>query len=158
MLIPLRCYAVVAGTGAGDPLGRELVCSTDRAAAALVAAALQAQARRGVLIDGAQYYVVETDEELDLPVASVAEAVALGYTVRATVGEAALLVGQSAPAPGRSAAARRTGPPLVRPPARETGSDDGADDETDDLPDPAPATTPPAEPPRTPGGGRGGAP
>lgn len=92
MLIPIRCYAVVAGTHAGDPLAGELLRTKDRAAAESIAAAIQAHARRGSVLGAAQYFVLEVDDDLELPVTSPAEAVAQGYTIRVAAGDSALVV------------------------------------------------------------------
>lgn len=107
MLIPIRCYAVMAGTSAADPLGTELVRALTREAAERVAAALQAQARARLLLGGAQYFVLEVDEELDLGVADAAQAVREGYTVRATAGDTPLVVGAAGAATDHLELARR---------------------------------------------------
>lgn len=107
MLIPIRCYAIMAGTHAADPLATELARAIKREAAEKVAAALQAQVRAGLLLGNAQYYVAEVDEELDLGVPDAAEAVRQGYTVRATSGDTPLVVGAAGATTDELAVARR---------------------------------------------------
>ena len=139
MLVTVRLYSVVAGTHAQDPLAVELVRATRERSAHDVAASLQAQVRAGMLTGGSQYYVRATDEEIELPVASPSDAVALGYSVLVPDGQGGTLLigpGGAQQVEGTSAPLERSalvGSSLTRDPAPEEAEeleDDTPEDDT----------------------------